>query len=160
MIAESQAQRQRERNYETAARRLEAEGVSPTPSSSLQWVSIGPLSALSEWNGDYYNGLDSGRVSVIRQDPNNAKTIFISAIGGGIWKAADITLTKPQWVTITDTLGTLNIGSFDLDPANSSVIHAGLGDFWEGNPGGLMVKTSDGGANWSSPFALKTTLNT
>jgi hypothetical protein len=46
------------------------------------------------------------------------------------------------------------IGSFDIDPTNSNIIHAGLGDYWEGNPGGVMVSTTDGGVTWSAPKPL------
>src|SRR6185503_2316230 len=45
-------------------------------------------------------------------------------------------------------------GSFDIDPTDSNVIHVGLGDFWEGNPGGVMVTTRDGGATWGAPRPL------
>jgi len=109
-------------------------GPSPTPTTSLQWRPLGPQSALSEWNGSYYEGLDSGRVATIRADPGNPKTIYIGAIGGGIWKTPDITLSQPLWTPITDTLGTLFIGSFDIDPTDSNVIHVGLGDYWKATP--------------------------
>jgi photosystem II stability/assembly factor-like uncharacterized protein len=160
LLREASAQRQREAAYATSARRLAAEGgLSPTPTTSLQWIPLGPQSALSEWNGSYYDGLDSGRVATVRADPANPARIFIGAIGGGIWRTDDITLSRPVWVPITDTLGTMFIGSFDIDPTDSNVIHVGLGDFWEGNPGGVMVTTTDGGAHWSAPQPLTVTLN-
>ena len=160
MLQETVRQQQREASYAVSARRLaEANGPSPTPTTPLQWIQLGPQSALSEWNGSYYDGLDSGRVATIRVDPTNPHTIYIGAIGGGIWKTSDITIGTPLWTPLTSTLGTMFIGSFDLDPATPGVIHAGLGDYWEGNPGGVMVKSTDGGVTWSSPVLLNGTLN-
>ncbi len=159
LMQETTLQQQREANYATSSQRLEeVGGASPTPATSLQWIRLGPQSALSEWNGSYYDGLDGGRVATIRTDPANPKTVYIGAIGGGIWRTPDITVTAPAWTPLTNTLGTMYIGSFDIDPTDSSVIHAGLGDFWEGNPGGVMVSTTDGGQHWSAPVALNGTL--
>jgi len=160
LLRETAAQKTREASYATSSRRLaDAGGSAPTQPTPLQWLRLGPQSAISEWNGSYYDGLDSGRIATIRTDPSNPATVYVGAIGGGIWKTPDITLAQPVWTPLTDTLGTMFIGSFDLDPTNSNVIHAGLGDFWEGNPGGVMVSTGDGGATWSAPFSLNTTLN-
>jgi hypothetical protein len=160
LLQETDKQVQREQSYRVSAQRLiDKRDPSPTPTTTLQWIPIGPRSALSEWNGSFYDGLDSGRVATVRADPANPATIYIGAIGGGIWKTADITLTRPVWTPITNTLGTMFIGSFDIDPTDSNVIHAGLGDFWEGNPGGVMVTTVDGGATWGAPIPLNVTLN-
>ena len=160
LLQETSLQRQREQSYAASTHRIaEIGGPSPTPTTSLQWIQLGPQSALSEWNGSYYDGLDGGRVATVRVDPANPATVYIGAIGGGIWKTPDITLTTPVWQPLTNSLGTMFIGSFDLDPTNSNVIHAGLGDYWEGNPGGVMVSTSDGGATWSAPRLLNSTLN-
>jgi hypothetical protein len=160
LLQETDKQVQRERAYTTSrARVVDEGGPSPTPPTPLQWSPLGPQSALSEWNGSYYDGLDSGRVATIRVDPANPATVYVGASGGGIWKTPDITLTTPVWTPLTNSLGTMFIGSFDIDPTNSNVIHAGLGDYWEGNPGGVMVSSSDGGATWSAPIPLTTALN-
>jgi hypothetical protein len=159
LMQETSIQQAREASYARSTQRLaEAGAASPTPATSLQWLRLGPQSALSEWNGSYYDGLDSGRVATIRTDPANPKTVYIGAIGGGIWKTPDITMTTPTWQPLTNTLGTMFIGSFDIDPTDSNVIHAGLGDFWEGNPGGVIVSSHDGGATWSTPITLNGTL--
>ena len=159
LLQETTLQQQREASYASSARFLDEFGISPaTPTTTLQWSQLGPQSALSEWNGSYYDGLDSGRVATIRTDPTNPATVYIGAIGGGIWKTDDITVTTPLWTPLTDTLGTMFIGSFDVDPTDSNVIHAGLGDFWEGNAGGVMVTTRDGGKTWGPPVALNGTL--
>jgi len=160
LLQETDQQIQREKAYSTAARRLSSAGrAAPTPTTTLQWSQLGPQSALSEWNGSFYDGLDGGRVATIRTDPTNPKTVYIGAIGGGIWKTPDITVTTPVWTPLTNSLGTMFIGSFDIDPTDSNVIVAGLGDFWEGNPGGVMVRTTDGGQTWGAPITLNATLN-
>jgi hypothetical protein len=157
LMQETTRQQQREQSQPAAARRLAEAGLSPTPPTPLSWIQLGPQSALSEWNGSFYDGLDAGRVATIRTDPTNPATVYIGAIGGGIWKTPDITLTTPVWTPITDSLGTMFIGSFDIDPTNSQIIHAGLGDYWEGNMGGVMVSTTDGGATWGAPKPLSVT---
>jgi photosystem II stability/assembly factor-like uncharacterized protein len=159
LMAETTAQRQREAAYASRARQRAEAGAPPTPATTLQWLQLGPQSAITEWNGSLYPGLDSGRVASVRTDPANPATVYIGAIGGGLWKTPDITVVEPTWTPLTDSLGTMFIGSFDIDPTNSSIIHAGLGDYWEGNPGGVMVSTTDGGATWSAPHALNTSLN-
>lgn len=160
LLSEANQQRLREAAYSASASRLaEIGGPSPTPQTSLQWIRTGPQSALSEWNGSYYDGMDSGRVATVRIDPANPATVYIGAIGGGIWKTPDITLTNPVWTPITDSLGTMSIGSFDIDPTNSNIIHIGMGDYWEGNVGGAMVSTTDGGLTWSAPKPLAVTMN-
>ena len=160
LMQETEHQRLRELSFSASVRSRSAElGGSPTPPTTLQWRQLGPQSALSEWNGSYYDGLDGGRVATIRTDPTNPATVYIGAIGGGIWKTPDITLTSPVWTPITNTLGTMFIGSFDIDPGNNTVIRAGLGDFWEGNPGGVMVSSLDGGATWDTPKPLNVMLN-
>lgn len=160
LLSETSAQAQREQAYRGAAQRAARLGsAAPTPATTLQWSQLGPQSALSEWNGSFYDGLDSGRVATVRADPRNPATVYIGAIGGGIWKTPDITLTAPVWTPLTNSLGTMFIGSFDIDPTSSSIIHAGLGDYWEGNPGGVMVSSTDGGATWGPPRPLNVTLN-
>src|SRR6185295_9775215 len=160
LLQETERQALREQAYRSSARRLaETHGPTPTPTTTLQWRALGPKSALSEWNGSYYDGLDSGRVATVRVDPANPASLYIGAIGGGIWKTRDITVTTPVWTPVTNSLGTMFIGSFDLDPVTPAVIHAGLGDYWEGNPGGVMVTSLDGGATWGPPKLLNTTLN-
>ena len=160
LLGERAQQVARERAYAASARRrLDAGGPTATPPTSLLWSQLGPQSALSEWNGSYYEGLDAGRVATVRADPSNPATIYIGAIGGGIWRTPDITLPTPVWTPLTETLGTMYIGSFDIHPTNSSILHVGLGDYWEGNPGGAMVASTDGGATWGGPRTLDTTLN-
>src|SRR5689334_14230222 len=59
LLQETQLQQQREQAYSTSARVLvKAGAAAPTPATSLQWIPLGPQSALSEWNGSYYDGLD------------------------------------------------------------------------------------------------------
>src|SRR5439155_1269224 len=101
LLQETDAQIAREAAYKTSARKLtEAGAAAPTPATSLQWIPLGPQSALSEWNGSEYDGMDSGRVATIRLDPTNPATVYIGAIGGGIWKTPDITVVRPVWTPI------------------------------------------------------------
>src|SRR5215813_12972857 len=52
LLQESEAQRLREQAYSASAQRLaEVGAAAPTTPTTLQWIPLGPESALSEWNG-------------------------------------------------------------------------------------------------------------
>jgi hypothetical protein len=114
-----------------------------TSSGTRKWTSLGPLSARSEFNGTYFDGMDSGRPTAIAVHPNNPYQTFLATSGGGIW-FADLGSSTPTWRAITDTLGSLAIGAIAIDPTfNASTgavtLWAGLGDAFD-QQSGLLVK--------------------
>jgi photosystem II stability/assembly factor-like uncharacterized protein len=84
-------------------------------------------------------------------DPTDPNVIFAGGIGGGVWKSVDGGTT---WKPLSDTLGNIAVSSLVMDPTNPQTIYAGTGDVREerlrpGARGAGIMKSTDGGANWS-----------
>jgi hypothetical protein len=118
--------------------------------STGSWLNIGPNNANFEQNGGTLTVTDSGRVNVVIVDPNNTNIIYVGFSGGGVWKSTDGGST---WTPKTETLGSLSVGTLEMDPSNSSTLYLGLGDPFDGTGIGL-VKSTDGGDTWSDVVYL------
>ena len=119
--------------------------------SEGSWVAIGPRPIGSGGSG-WSEGVlpNSGRVTaVVAVDANTA---YIGAASGGVWKTTDAGST---WTPLTDDQPSLAIGALALDPNNSSVIYAGLGEqnYSDSYYGFGVLKSVNAGATWtlSSP---------
>jgi hypothetical protein len=114
------------------------------------WVNIGPTKSDYIENGSYKLAkTDAGRVRNIIPVPGTT-TLYAAFSGGGVWKSTNGGTT---WTPITETLGSLSVGSLEMDPNNSNVLYLGLGDPFDGTGIGL-VKSTDGGATWMNPVYL------
>ena len=122
----------------------------PNGTLASSWTNIGPDRANFAQNGGTLNVTDSGRANVILTDPNDANVIYIAFSGGGVWKSTDGGTT---WAPKTETLGSLSVGTLEMDPSNSSILYLGLGDPFDGTGIGL-VKSTDGGDTWSDVVYL------
>jgi PKD repeat protein len=118
--------------------------------NDTNWVNIGPTKANYATNGGTLNVTDTGRVNAIATDPANPDTIYVAFSGGGVWKSTD---GGAFWNAKTETLGSLSVGTLEMDPNNASVLYLGLGDTFDGTGLGL-VKSSDGADTWSDPVIL------
>jgi photosystem II stability/assembly factor-like uncharacterized protein len=114
------------------------------------WVPIGPTNALYLQNGVNLRVVDSGRLRTILPHPTNPNIVYVLTSGGGIWKTTNFTAAQPTWTPITDNLLTTSGGAmaFGRDP---NTLYLGLGDPFDFAVGGVIVKSTDGGATWS-PF--------
>jgi hypothetical protein len=95
----------------------------------------------------------SGRASSIAFDPNNGNILYLCSPQGGLWKSSN---KGSSWVSLSDNWPILAMGAVAVDPNNSKIIYAGTGDI-DAVGGGVVVvggvgilKSSDGGLNWTS----------
>jgi photosystem II stability/assembly factor-like uncharacterized protein len=115
------------------------------------WVNIGPTKANYAQNGSSnLNKTDAGRVRAIIVDPSAPSTLYAAFAGGGVWKSTDAGAT---WTPKSETLGSLSVGSLEMDPNNSQTLYLGLGDPFDGTGIGL-VKSTDGGNTWFNAVYL------
>lgn len=101
-------------------------------------------------------GTEAGAVSGIAIDPNDANTVYISTVGGGIWKSINAGNTTPTWTTHTDLMPSLETTCITFGTPTSGgyqTLYAGTGHvsstYLDKTPGVGIYKTIDGGAHWS-----------
>ena len=109
------------------------------------WTSMGPT-----------NG--AGRMIAVAPDPSVSGTAFVGAAGGGVWKT---TTGGTSWTPLTEDLANLSVGALAIAPSSPSTIYAGTG---EGGyavdfiPGIGLLKSTDGGNNWTLPSTVIATM--
>ena len=119
--------------------------------SSGRWQPVGPLNLGVPFR-TYFGPLDStvtGRVNDIAFDPSVQGVAYLATAGGGIWKTPN---GGRNWAPVGDSFPFLQTNAVAVDPKNSSVLYAGLGDyngFQTGYSLGMM-KSVDGGRNWTN----------
>lgn len=149
------AERERQRYGATLPRSgTSAPVINPLLASAATgttWANIGPTKANYAQNGGTtLTASDSGRVRSIVTDPASPNTVYVAFAGGGVWKSTD---GGAFWSAKTETLGSLSVGSLEMDPNNANTLYLGLGDPFDGTGIGL-VKSTDGATTWSSPIFL------
>src|SRR5436305_14709992 len=129
------ARREYERRRQEARRQaLRANDAEPT------WTSLGPT-----------NG--AGRMTAIATHPNIDGSVYAGADNGGVWKTTD---AGSSWVSLSDSLPSLEVGALAVASSNPNVIYLGSGSapvygVREMNRGIGLLKSTDGGASWSLP---------
>ena len=124
---------------------------SATLSGNL-WKNIGPTNAAKFQNDVNQPAKDSGRLRAILQDPANPNTVIVAVGVGGLWKTNNFFSEKPNWVPLTDGIGSAAGGvAFGK---TSSTIYYGTGDPVDWGVGGRMFVSIDGGATWNAGFQL------
>ncbi|MFM7783140.1 MAG: WD40/YVTN/BNR-like repeat-containing protein, partial [Gammaproteobacteria bacterium] len=156
------AQRERER-WSALMPTPESSATVGSPESTISaaaaatgttWVEIGPDKANTITNGTTLSNIsDSGRVRSIVPHPTDLNTLYVAFSGGGVWKTTNATVAPPTWTPLTETLGSLSVGSLAMDIANPDTLYLGLGDPFDGTGLGVY-KTTDGGTSWSGPVYL------
>ncbi len=124
-------------------------------SAGPQWISIGPVGAEYEQNGSFTGHVeDSGRARTILPHPSDPNIVYVLTSGGGLWRTNNWMSADTQWTVLTDDLPTTGGGSaaFGKSP---ETLYLGLGDpFDQILVGGSVVKSRDGGRNWSPMIEL------
>ncbi|MCX7554705.1 hypothetical protein OS175_12515 [Marinicella sp. S1101] len=103
-----------------------------------------------------------GAVNAIAAHPSNPDIIYIGTVNGGVWKTTNATVntSNPSWTSLTDFQASLSIQSLEFDPTDqtSETLVAGIGRVSSyGRLGGArtgLLRTTDGGANWTALTAL------
>src|SRR3954462_10188957 len=131
------------------------------PAGTPRWVSLGPTKTNHIQNDISLNMVNSGRMRSILPNPANANVVYLLTSSGGLWKTTDFAKQKPTWVATTDSQFTTSGGAaaFGRNTApGHETIYVGLGDPFDGTglAGGIMLKTTDGGATWADPIFLPT----
>ncbi|MDO1501565.1 T9SS type A sorting domain-containing protein [Winogradskyella maritima] len=101
----------------------------------IDYVELGPLT--SQYTSTWSSGL--GRVSAIGLDPNNDNHIIVGSPTGGIWKTTNL---GGSWTPLFDDQANIDVYALEISHANPNHYLGGLN--------GGMVRSTDGGANWSA----------
>jgi hypothetical protein len=119
-----------------------------------QWLSNGPASARREQNGPFDAAVvDSGRLRTILVDSRDEDKVYLLSSGGGLWRTDNFTDSRPEWQSLTDSVGSTSGGSVALS-ATSNTLYLGAGDPFDPAPGGFMIKSRNRGEDWSDPVFL------
>jgi photosystem II stability/assembly factor-like uncharacterized protein len=120
-----------------------------------QWVSIGPIGAEYEQNGSFTGHVeDSGRARTILPHPRDPNIVYVLTSGGGLWRTNNWMSANTSWTVLTDDLPTTGGGSVAFGKSPET-LYLGLGDPYDQIlVGGSVVKSRDGGRNWSPMIEL------
>ncbi|HEX9102850.1 MAG TPA: hypothetical protein VF997_11635, partial [Polyangia bacterium] len=88
--------------------------------------------------------------ATILVDPRDKNVVYLASAWGGVWKTYNFTDAQPTWLPITDSVGALSVGAFEIDPNNPDTLYLGIGDALDTSvAGGAMFKSTDGGSSWT-----------
>ena len=74
----------------------------------------------------------TGAISAIAISPADPNIIYVGAVNGGVWKTTNGTAASPNWVSQTDSFGSLSMGrgiAFDPTDGTFNTVVAGVGRF-------------------------------
>lgn len=134
---------------------LSACALSAVAGNVLQWRAIGPGPAHNGQVENITNREVVGAINAVATHPTNAGIVYVGAVNGGVWRTANATAAAPNWVRLTDSLGSLSIGAVELDPtdAQARTVVAGTGrNSSLSRDGGALIgllRSTDEGATWT-----------
>jgi photosystem II stability/assembly factor-like uncharacterized protein len=117
--------------------------------STANWQELGPTHVP-------INGGSAGRVNIIAVDPTNSSNVWVGTPNGGLWQSTDAGL---NWTSNTDLLPNMGVSDFAINPQNTTEMYIATGDgfgtqtgadLWGGTYSNGVMKSTDGGANWSN----------
>jgi len=115
--------------------------------SLAAWTPTGPAPII---NGNTPGSQPTtARIGGIAAHPSDANTIYVAAVGGGIWKTTD---GGASWAALTDPQLTLFSYAVAIAPSNPDIVYAGTGEptnsilsFY----GRGVLKSTNGGVSWT-----------
>lgn len=112
-----------------------------------QWSLIGPNNLNIPYTIYYGVPPLTGRVNAVAYDTSNPSTYYLGGAEGGVWKTTD---SGAHWTCLSNSWSTETVDSLAVDPTNTQIIYAAIGDVPGGIwfPGGIM-KSTDGGNTWN-----------
>ncbi len=116
-------------------------GANKTTSTASNWIFQGPNKSPGGYSG-------IGRINTVAFHPTDPNTFFIGSAGGGVWKTAD---GGDSWVPLYDNLPVMGVSDIKVNPLNPNTIYVCTGDKdGRDNYSIGVIKSTDGGATWSS----------
>ena len=121
-----------------------AQGPGPAIGGQVEAITPGP-------------GEVVGAVHALAAHPSDPDTLYAGGVNGGVWRTTNATTASPTWTPLTDAETSLSIGALEFDPTDVSnmTLVAGVGHYssfasFGGVRTGKLLKTTDGGATWST----------
>lgn len=117
--------------------------TTPSVTGPANWTLLGP-------------GNIGGRIRAVVVHPTTPTTMWVSSVGGGVWKTTNGGST---WSALPDLPGVIAVSCLALSPSDPNTLYAGTGeecffDNVEGSSnsavmvGAGMFKSTDGGTSW------------
>ncbi|MFO0892077.1 MAG: hypothetical protein U0790_23435, partial [Isosphaeraceae bacterium] len=126
------------------------------------WIEQGPAPINGSERIDVPFGITTGAIQSVAINPGNPAQIYVATVNGGVWRTDNANGQNPaatRWTPLTDQLPSLAMGDLAFSPLDAShkTLFAGTGSFSSGGPatdnaGGPpigVLRTTDGGANWT-----------
>jgi len=111
-----------------------AQPVDPALFSDLRWRLVGPFRG--------------GWATCAAGIPDQPRTYYFGAAGGGVWKTDDAGRT---WNSIFDRESTASIGALAIAPSDPNVLYVGTGQIqirYDISSGDGVYRSDDGGKSW------------
>ena len=144
---------------------LFASGLVSAQSVGTAWRHLGPAPAHGGQVEGIANREVSGAINALAAHPSNAGILYAGAVNGGVWRTDNATAASPNWIRLTDGLGSLSIAAleFDLTDASSQTLVAGVARTSSlASEGGAqigMLRSTDRGATWAVLVGANTLTN-
>lgn len=124
------------------------------------WQALGPGPSHGGQVENITNREVVGAVNAVATHPSNASVVFVGSVNGGVWRSLNADASAPNWTRLTDSLGSLSIGSIEFDPTDAQLQTLVAGNARTsslGRDGGALLgllRTTNNGASWSVLSAL------
>lgn len=134
--------------------------------STLNWKPFGAAPNTAGQVENLGDGEVTGAINAVAPHPNDANTLYVGAVNGGIWLTRNAMNAVPTWTNLTDDQPSLAVGALEFDPMDATfkTLLVGTGQFSSFGAGGPrtgLLRTTDAGTTWKvlNGGGLATNLN-